>query len=68
MIPFLVTALSMVAIACAIVLVPLFSSKRRAAIAGEASNLDVLRDQRAELDADLANGVISQDQFDAARL
>jgi cytochrome c-type biogenesis protein CcmH len=68
MIPFVVAAVAMLAIACAIVLVPLLSSKRRDALASEASNLDVLRDQRGELDADLRNGVILQDQYDAARL
>jgi cytochrome c-type biogenesis protein CcmH len=68
MIPFVVAAVAMLAIACAIVLVPLMSQKRREAVGGEASNLSVLRDQRAELETDLANGVLSKDQYEVARL
>lgn len=67
MIPFLVIALVMLTIACAWVLVPLLSRRRGVAIDREASNLSVLRDQRAELEADLANGVISAEQYEAAR-
>ena len=68
MIPFLVIAVVMLAIACAWVLVPLLSRRRVATIDGEASNLAVLRDQRAELEADLANGVLSSEQYDTARV
>jgi len=64
---FLVIALVMLAIACAWVLVPLLSRRRSVMIDGEASNLSVLRDQRAELEADLANGVLTSEQYEAAR-
>lgn len=67
MIPFLAIALVMLAVACAWVLVPLLSRRRSATIDGETSNLSVLRDQRAELEADLANGVLSSEQYEAAR-
>lgn len=67
MIPFLVIALVMLALACAWILVPLLSRRRGPAIDSKASNLSVLRDQRAELDADLANGVLSAEQYEAAR-
>ena len=67
MIPFLVIALVMLAIACAWVLVPLLSPRRGNSIARGASNLAVLRDQRAELESDLANGVVSIAQFELAR-
>jgi cytochrome c-type biogenesis protein CcmH len=67
MIPFLVIAVVMVTIACAWVLVPLLSRRQDATIGGQASNLSVLRDQRAELKADLANGVISPEQYEVAR-
>jgi cytochrome c-type biogenesis protein CcmH len=65
--PFLIIAVVMLAIACAWVLVPLLSSRRDATIDGEASNLSVLRDQRTELEGDLANGVLSAEQYEAAR-
>ena len=68
MIPFLVIAVVMLTIACAWVLVPLLSRRREATIEGEAANLSVLRDQRAELEADLANGVLSSEQYEAARM
>jgi cytochrome c-type biogenesis protein CcmH len=66
-IPFLVIAVVMLVIACAWVLVPLLSGRRLATLDGEASNLSVLRDQHAELEADLANGVLSAEQYEAAR-
>lgn len=68
MITFLVIALLMLTIACAWVLVPLLSRRPVATIEGDASNLSVLRDQRAELEADLANGVLSAEQYDVARV
>ncbi len=68
MIPFLVIAVVMLAIACAWVLVPLLSRRPVATLDGDASNLSVLRDQRAELEADLANGVLSAEQYEAARM
>src|SRR5688500_1608540 len=68
MIPFLVIAVVMLAIACAWVLIPLLSRRRISTVDGASSNLSILRDQRAGLDADLANGVISLQQHDVARI
>jgi cytochrome c-type biogenesis protein CcmH len=67
MIAFVVAAALMLAAACAWVLIPLLSRRHAATLDRDASNLSVLRDQRAELDADLATGVLSPDQHEAAR-
>jgi cytochrome c-type biogenesis protein CcmH len=64
---FAVSAIVMVAIACACVLVPLLRRRDGATEDDTASSLAVLRDQRAELEADRANGVLSPDQYEAAR-
>jgi cytochrome c-type biogenesis protein CcmH len=63
---FIALALTMLAIACALVLVPLLRSRASNAADGESTNLSVLRDQRRELDADLANGVIGRDHHQMA--
>lgn len=65
---FAITAIVMVAIACACVLVPLLRRRERAATQDAASNLSVLRDQRAELEADRANGVLSPENYETARV
>ena len=67
MIPFLVLAVVMLAIACAWVLVALLAPRRGIWAGPTASNLSVLRDQRAELESDLANGVLSAEQHVVAR-
>ncbi|MDH5286787.1 MAG: c-type cytochrome biogenesis protein CcmI [Betaproteobacteria bacterium] len=67
MITFAVVAAAMLLAALAWILVPLLKRRPVAAIASEASNLAVLRDARAELEADLANGTISADQYDVSR-
>ena len=64
---FAVTAIVMLTIACAFVLFPLLRKADASIAADEASNLAVLRDQRAELEADRANGVLSAEQFEIAR-
>lgn len=67
MTPFLAIAVVMLAIACACVLVPLLKHRRGVPVDSDASNLLVLRAQRAELEADLANGVLSPEHYDVAR-
>ena len=67
MIPFVVVAVVMLTVACALVLVPLLARRHPAAPERDASNLSVLRDQRAELESDLAVGVISHGQYEVAR-
>lgn len=55
--------------ALAFVVPPLLGGRRRKAGPGsrEQANVEILRDQLRELDADLAAGTISRDQFDQAR-
>ena len=60
MIAFFLIAAAMVAVALVWVLVPLLRPRGAPGLAQEASNLAILRDQRAELEADLANGVITK--------
>lgn len=67
MIRFGVVALAMVAIAIAWVMVPLLRRRRSSGVMREASNVAVLRDQRQELDADLAHGTISAEQHELAQ-
>jgi len=64
---FVVIAALMVALALAWILVPLLRSPGGARVAGEASNVAILRDQLRELDTDVTNGTISRDQYDQAR-
>ncbi len=64
---FLAVAVVMVAVAAAWVLVPLLRRRRQASPAPEATNLAVLRDQLAELDADLARGTLTGDRYDQAK-
>jgi cytochrome c-type biogenesis protein CcmH len=66
MITFVIVAAAMVAVALAWVLVPLLRRQAATGIAAEASNLAVLRDQRSELDADLANGVLTKEAHEQA--
>jgi len=64
---FIAVAAAMLAAACAWVLVPLLKRRAATGVEREATNLSVLRDQRNELEADLANGVISAEQYTQAR-
>jgi cytochrome c-type biogenesis protein CcmH len=66
-IAFVVVAALMVALALAWILVPLLRSSGGASVDREASNVAILRDQLRELDADVANGTISREQYDQAR-
>lgn len=73
MIGFLLVAVLMLLVAMAIVLVPLLrnrpalaSTARHAGPSDDTSNLAIFRAQRAELEADCANGIISVAERDAA--
>ncbi len=61
-----VTALMVVA-ALAWVLWPLLRGGRAAGVERAASNVAILRDQLAELETDLANGMLSREQYDHAK-
>jgi len=64
---FLVIAAAMVAIAVGCVLVPLLARRAHAGPAPEAANLAILRDQLAELEADVARGVLATERYEQAR-
>jgi cytochrome c-type biogenesis protein CcmH len=64
---FIVIAAAMVAIAVGCVLVPLLARRVRAGLAPEAANLAILRDQLAELEADVARGVLARERYEQAR-
>ena len=69
MIPFILLATAMAAIALAWILVPLLKGRRGGAggVGRDALNIAILRDQVVELDADLANGVMPREQYEEAR-
>jgi len=67
MITFVLVAAAMVAAALAWILVPLLRGGGGTSVAREASNVAILRDQLRELDADLASGTLSREQYDHAR-
>jgi len=67
-IAFLVVAAAMLAVAVAWVLVPLLARRERVSPDPEATNLAVLRDQVAELAADLARGTLTQERYEQAKL
>ena len=63
---FFLIAAGMVAFALVWVLVPLLRTRGGSRLAQETSNLAILRDQRAELEADLVNGVITSEHYEQA--
>ena len=66
---FWVYAALLAGVALAFLLTPLLRGRAKAdaAVSRAASNLNVFRDQLAELDADLAAGTIGREQWEAAR-
>jgi cytochrome c-type biogenesis protein CcmH len=66
-ITFVLVAAAMIAIAVACVLVPLLRRGTSTGVAREVANVDVLRDQLAELDADLASGTMPSERYEEAR-
>ncbi len=67
MIGFALAATAMLAVAVAWILVPLLRRRAGDDLDREASNAAILRDQLAELDADLARGAISEEGHREAR-
>lgn len=66
---FVASAFIVLLLATAAVVFPLLrKSPAGETVGGGEANLDILRDQLAELDADLRNGVISPDQHEVARM
>ena len=64
---FVIVAAAMAVIACAWVVVPLMRARSTPDIVREASNVAILRDQLAELERDVTQGVIAREQYDVAR-
>lgn len=64
---FAVVAAVLVLVALAWVLVPLMRVRRAGIVERTASNIEILRDQLAEIDRDLAAGTLSSAQYDQAR-
>jgi len=64
---FVIVAAAMVAVALAWILVPLLRRAAPGGVAREASNVAILRDQLAELEADLSTGTMPRDQYEQAR-
>lgn len=64
---FVLVAAVMIAIAVACVLVPLLRGGKPAGVALDTSNVEILRDQLSELDADLASGAMPRERYDEAR-
>src|SRR5262249_33919715 len=56
---FALAAAAMLLVALAWVVFPFLPPRKTEQLASDASTLAILRDQRAELDADLANGVLT---------
>lgn len=67
MIAFALIATAMVAVAVAWILVPLLRGRGAGEIDRDASNVAILRDQLAELQADLARGTIAPEQLEQAK-
>ena len=65
---FVVVAAAMLAVAVAWVLVPLLARRKRASPDLHTANLAVLRDQVAELDADLARGTLTPERYEQAKV
>jgi cytochrome c-type biogenesis protein CcmH len=64
---FIIIAAAMAAIACAWIVVPLLRGHAAPDVAREASNVAILRDQLAELERDVANGVVAREHYDTVR-
>jgi cytochrome c-type biogenesis protein CcmH len=65
---FLLAAAAMLAVAVAWLLVPLLARRTHASPDPEVANLAVLRDQLAELEADLGRGTLTRERYAQARL
>ena len=65
---FWILAAAMVALALAFVLVPIMRGSDLGSISRDALNVAVIKQQFAELEADLASGKLQQSEFEAARI
>jgi len=65
---FLLLAAALLAISLAFLLLPLLRARRTGAPTERAANLSIYRDQFAELERDLASGVLTEDQYAQARV
>jgi cytochrome c-type biogenesis protein CcmH len=68
MILFSVVAALLVAAALLFIVPPLWRRRDERGVQRDRSNLEIYKDQLRELEADLANGVLSQEQFEQGRL
>jgi len=64
---FLLLAAALIAISLVFLLLPLVRARRTGAPTERAANLSIYRDQFAELERDLASGVLTDDQYAQAR-
>jgi cytochrome c-type biogenesis protein CcmH len=65
---FLLLAAALLVISLAFLLLPLLWARRGGAPTERAANLSIYRDQFAELERDLASGVLTEDQYAQARV
>ena len=65
---FLLLAAALLVISLAFLLLPLLRARRTGAPTERAANLSIYRDQFAELERDLASGVLTEDQYAQARV
>jgi len=68
MILFSVVAAILVAAALLFIVPPLWRRRDKRSVRRDFSNLEIYKDQMRELEADLANGVLSQEQFEQGHL
>lgn len=65
---FFVVAALLIAAALLFIVPPLWRQHGRKGVQRDRSNLEIYKDQLAELESDLANGTISQEQFEQGRV
>ena len=68
MIMFSAVAAILVAAALLFIVPPLWRRRDQRSVQRDLSNLEIYKDQMRELEADLANGILSQEQFEQGRL
>ncbi|MEJ2553643.1 MAG: c-type cytochrome biogenesis protein CcmI [Gammaproteobacteria bacterium] len=68
MIVFSVVAAILVAAALLFIVPPLWRRRDQHSVQRDRSNLEIYKDQLQELEADLANGILSQEQFEQGRV
>lgn len=68
MIVFSVVAALLIAAALLFIVPPLWQRRDRTGVQRDRSNLEIYKDQLQELEADLRNGILSQEQFEQGRV